>query len=709
MAERQVTIRVKADGSNVVQTFRLMGKEGELALTNIRKAANGQRESLDNLGRSMARTRSQGAAFNGGMRNVSLQLSQVAQQTQATGNFVQALAIQLPDMALGFGTVGIAAGVIAGVALPLVANALFDTTEKGGELKDQLTELDAATKNYQAAVERLRSPLTDLREEFGENASAARRLFEVQAEFARLDALTALSRSREALAGRFGDVSAVSAEAARDAVQIIREMERLNAAPVNAQGISTLSDRELAANVRRVRELQEAFAQVVPAITRIQDELGVSEEVAGEFLSTLVQLREAEDNAGRIAANERLVQLYSEAVSKNGELSDEQRTTFEALLQSLEAMIRFDSTTESAAKKAGDGARNVREMADEMSRAASEAIRFVSNLGSRSLAGVRAEVAALEGGGSRVAGQVARREADIRASDEFQAAMQGPEGLRKAAIDGLQRELELTREAAELDERRAAALRDLNGTQVARRGGAAQSLADLNEQARQADALIRQARQAAVSYAEVVSLLDEALRAGKISQEEYNRALDLAKDRFGGVGEGARAAQDEIKRFARAAVTDIDNIGDALDQLGNRLLSRGIDSLIDGAFAALSGGAGRSTGGLFGLGNFLGFLDAGGPIRSGEFAVVGERRPEIVVGPAQVIGGADTARLMGGGAQRARIEVVARVEDGNITQTVRQIAGDVALQVSGAALEQYDKETLPGSVQRIERDPLRVG
>ncbi|MFK5282000.1 hypothetical protein ACI3PL_20830, partial [Lacticaseibacillus paracasei] len=56
-------------------------------------------------------------------RMMAMQLSQVAQQASATGNWVQALAIQLPDMALGFGAVGIAAGVLASVTLPLLVSA----------------------------------------------------------------------------------------------------------------------------------------------------------------------------------------------------------------------------------------------------------------------------------------------------------------------------------------------------------------------------------------------------------------------------------------------------------------------------------------------------------------------------------------------------------------------------------------------------------
>lgn len=709
MAERQVTIRVKADGSNVVQTFRLMGAEGERALGQIRTAANSQKQSFETLGKSMDQVRTRGTALNGGMRGVALQLSQVGQQTIATGDFVKSLAIQLPDLALGFGTVGIAMGVVAGVVLPVVASALFDTEEKGGKLKDQLSELNAATKQYQAAVERLRSPMADMREEFGRNEGAARRLFKVQSDFARLDALTALSSTRQSLAARFGDISSVSADFARNAVEITREMNRLNSPRTNAQGVSMVSDSELRANITRANELREAFSQIAPAVSRISQELGISEDAAAEFLSTLVELRDAEDTEGRIAANQRLVELYGASVNANETLTSEQRETFNALLQSLEAMIRFYSTSQSAADTTGSVAGNVKQIADEMNRAASEAIRFVSNLGTRSLAGIQAEVAALEGGGSRIDGQVARREADIRASDEFKTALQGPEGVRQGALEGLQREIELTREAAQLDERRAAALKEINDTgKGGSSGGAGKSLKELNEVARQTESIIKQAQQAAVGYSEVVSLLDQALRSGKISQEDYNRAMDIAREKFDKVGEGAKEAREDFRDFARSALTDIGSIGDALDQLGGRLVSRGFDALFDGLFPSAGGGGGGGRG-LLGLGGFLGFLDGGGSIKAGEFAVVGERRPEIVTGPANVIGGAQTARLMQGGGGGGRIEVVARVENGSIVQDVRRISGEIAVQVTQAGIEQFTRSGLPQAVDRINKDPRRRG
>ncbi|MFB9150182.1 hypothetical protein [Roseovarius ramblicola] len=647
MAERQVTIRVKADGSNVVQTFRLMGKEGRRALGEIKGAATGQKLSFDDLNRTYRKTTGAANNFASGSRNVALQLSQVGQQTIATGNFMQSLAIQLPDLALGFGTVGIAAGVVAGVALPLVANALFDTEDKGKALKDQLKELDAATKSYQGAVERLRSPLTDLREEFGENANAARALFDIQRRRAQINVFTGLADTRQSLAAQIGASTGVLAEDVRQAAAEIERVEKRlaeirsgNDDPSNPlEGVLLMDDLD-------------QLGDIVERIREVREEMGISTQQAGELVAQFAEINKTAPPQDQLDAVRQLTELYFEAASANGELTDEENATLDVLEKLQTALLKVIAGTDQVTSNTGDGARNAREMADEMTRAASEALRFVGNLGTRSLVGLRAEVAALQGGGSRVAGQVARREADIRASGGFQAAMQGPEGLRRQAIEGLQRELQLTREAAQLDERRAEALRDLNETRAG--GGAARSLSELNQAARQTDAIIRQAQQAAVGYSDVVAMLDEALRAGKISQEDYNRALEIARDRFSKVGDGARGAQDEFKAFARSALTDIDNIGDALDQLENRFISRGIDGILDGIFPSGKSGGGK---GLLGLGGFLGFLDSGGPIRAGEYAVVGERRPEIVTGPANVIGGADTARMMGGGQVSVPIEV----------------------------------------------------
>lgn len=102
---------------------------------------------------------------SGGLRNVSLQLSQVAQQASATGDPIRALAIQLPDIGLAFGTVGIAAGVAAGALLPMITNlwgvsdaseaadnALGNTEKAIGNLRNDMTRLTELQDDYASAV-----------------------------------------------------------------------------------------------------------------------------------------------------------------------------------------------------------------------------------------------------------------------------------------------------------------------------------------------------------------------------------------------------------------------------------------------------------------------------------------------------------------------------------------------------------------------------
>lgn len=118
------------------------------------------------------------------MRQASLQLSQVAQQGSVTGNYFQALAIQLPDLALGFGTLGVLAGAAAGIfAVPLynaftssgdAAEALGENIQKLREQireasKDVFTSIDEfnlgkETKALEKALNDLSSANSSLRD-----------------------------------------------------------------------------------------------------------------------------------------------------------------------------------------------------------------------------------------------------------------------------------------------------------------------------------------------------------------------------------------------------------------------------------------------------------------------------------------------------------------------------------------------------------------
>lgn len=101
-------------------------------------------------------------------RLVAMQLSQVAQQASVTGDWVRSLAIQLPDLTLGFGAFGIAVGVAAGALLPLIANMLTTSSGVKGLSSDivrlaseaasldgvasAISELESLQKKYAEAI-----------------------------------------------------------------------------------------------------------------------------------------------------------------------------------------------------------------------------------------------------------------------------------------------------------------------------------------------------------------------------------------------------------------------------------------------------------------------------------------------------------------------------------------------------------------------------
>jgi hypothetical protein len=138
---------------------RITGDSGDLTA-----AVNSAKTQLGGLNTTITQTKANAAGMGGAlggmansMRGVSQQLSQVGQQTMATGNFLQAMAIQLPDIGAGFGVVGAAAGLLAGIALPLLASAFSDGTEKAKALDEALQGVRDAATSAAAELAILRS------------------------------------------------------------------------------------------------------------------------------------------------------------------------------------------------------------------------------------------------------------------------------------------------------------------------------------------------------------------------------------------------------------------------------------------------------------------------------------------------------------------------------------------------------------------------
>ena len=139
---------VAAEKDAVAQTAALAAQANKLE-ANLVASGNGAKTS------------------GGGMRMLTQQLSQVGQQTMATGQFVQALAIQLPDIGLAFGAVGTAAGLLAGLALPIVMTAFSGTADQGEALEKQLGALMSAMDEYDRYAKQSVTSTVELSEKFG--------------------------------------------------------------------------------------------------------------------------------------------------------------------------------------------------------------------------------------------------------------------------------------------------------------------------------------------------------------------------------------------------------------------------------------------------------------------------------------------------------------------------------------------------------------
>lgn len=132
-------------GTTALKNFQLVGNQ---TAKSVMRNTNGMAEGFDNVrapiknfGKNIAAVNPKVKAFGHQARQMSMQLSQVAQQGSVTGNFLQALAIQLPDLALGFGTLGILIGAAAGALAVFFINAAKKASKASDELKKQIDKL----------------------------------------------------------------------------------------------------------------------------------------------------------------------------------------------------------------------------------------------------------------------------------------------------------------------------------------------------------------------------------------------------------------------------------------------------------------------------------------------------------------------------------------------------------------------------------------
>lgn len=200
------------------------------------------------------------------------------------------------------------------------------------------------------------------------------------------------------------------------------------------------------------------------------------------------------------------------------------------------------------------------------------------------------------------------------------------------------------------------------------------------------------------SHARRRQIILENTEAGSKQQEDLLRRLtektaeeieNAGKDIDDFSKNAAENIQRELGDTIKSTLTgDFDDIasswGDMLASMGAQLIAADLSRLLGLEELAGGSGGGSFIGSALGaVGGFLGFKDGGGSVGPGQYAIVGERRPEIVMGPAQVVGGDQTSKMMGNSVGSITINM----NGGGGERENRRAAGEIARQVKRAVSE----------------------
>jgi len=109
-------------------------------------------------------------------------------------------------------------------------------------------------------------------------------------------------------------------------------------------------------------------------------------------------------------------------------------------------------------------------------------------------------------------------------------------------------------------------------------------------------------------------------------------------------------------------------------QVLQRMIAEAVAADLLGRITGGGGGGGGFGAALSGVGKFFGFLNSGGTVPHGQFAIAGENGPELVFGGSQVVSTRETAQMMQGGGTTINVSIAPQ----NNTTDMRRAAGQGA-------------------------------
>ncbi len=617
------------------------------------KAAKGMEQSFERSNRSFVRgaqraNTSANAFANGGLRQMGMQLSQVAQQGAVTGDYLRALSVQAADIGLAFGTAGIAIGALISVLGPMAIN-LLTGAENADQLEESLKALAAVSDDLRGSNELLSSDLDTLVEKYGNASLRVREFALAQAEIKVADARKALAEQSDALTSL-------------------------------TQAYMTSSEEG-----RRYEN----------TLSRIQEQFGVTRDEATVMKDIFRDMFTAADFGSQQAALEEFVSLIRSAGVNAEDLPDGFREAFSAMIdvsnatdEASAAADALETTMETVSSTTGTVAEGMNAATGAIGASADEAARLAENLGISAALAVR--IAAMgpqgmptqSGDGKQYGG----RGGDPRQFGGGINDWQNREAIvflenwtpPKAAKAGSKRKRSGSSGQSEAEKERASALREVERYVDKTRSAVEEYHAELEELAA-LKPFFEQTGQAE-AYARAVAMVNEEFR--KSQNEEFIKAIEDVSDAMARV------------------IVDGENLGEAMrgvfQQIARDLIASGIRELLMSTFGFGSKKSGGFLGKVFGgLLSFDGGGFTGVGARSG--GVDGKGGFPAILHPNETVLDHTKAQASGGS-----VGITVGVDgQGNIVPLIRRVSGQVSVQVTGSAM-QAQRQSFAGQIQATE-------
>ncbi len=602
----------------------------------VRKAASG----MDQMGVAAAKAGQASQASAGQVGNLTSQVFDISMMMQAGQNPFQLMLQQGSQVAQVLGPMGATGAMqafkgvfmqllspvnlatfavigLTAAVVPMVVE-FFKGADAGKALSETTKSLAEATEAYRAAVEAAGAPLDAMGEKYGALTAVAAEALRQQRLLAEDAAMDLLAEKASILANSLGSLQSVVFRSSRGQITTYLEsftalrtefgLSEQAASSVYAalQNLSTAEGPQATADAARAlkQELESAFgaaSQMPPPIRQLYDELNNAIIAAAELQGGLDEAARAGEFVADVASriNSTLASADGSALQAAFASAFPMANQLLGLAQGIiatlgraradAAQMQFDKGNKVYSGRGGDP-RQFDGTGPQAFVPSAEVVKAADAMLSPSAGG---------GGGGGGGG----RDASAAAAEREAQAIQ-------KVVDGLKAEIQ----------------------QV----GASESARRLHQELQKAGVTIYS--EEGQKIAALVEQLTELEAKQKLVAETMKGIENAAQGFFVGVLSGAKDLKSAI--------------GDLLRQLGNLFLNQ--------AFQMLWNGKAGGKGGLGGL--IAGLFDMGGHIPAGQVGLVAEKRPEVVdgklvtrptlvSGPADVVGGAKTAKMMAPGPQ----------------------------------------------------------